>query len=222
MRQVWFPPQESAGPKTLSEAELSKFLLEKFDNPKFSKVIHYQDRRTALERAIQVACEGTRRRYGWEKPLDSDGNEKQLGILKLEGSLYGDLRQKWNVSTGHFAEDSPVTEPRQNGNGLFYKAQRAGQSFKFPCLKRKKGGWKIEPPKGMKRQFTRSKKFARLGEVFDIQSRLTSPAALRYRHYFEEHFKEALIEGRRFGAVVLEVRILLSELFSSDNPHSRF
>lgn len=180
-------------------------MLEKLDNPRLSKVSHYKDRSTALKRAIQVACEGAKKRYGWETSLDQDGNEKQLGILKLEDSLFGDYSQNWVASINQFAEGAQETELQHDSNEDSYKIQGGAESFRFPCVKRKEGGWKIEPPKGMKRQFTHGKTFARLGDVFDIQTRLASPEALRYRHYFEEHLKAAFKEGRRFGAVLLEV-----------------
>lgn len=197
-------PLEPSVPDTISETALSGFLLENAGNPRLAKAAHYKDRKIALERAIQVAFEATRNRYGWEKMFNRDGSEK-LGVLVLSGSLFGEPYQHYSRKRGQPWEGRPGEEMERCHNDDFVNATRAGESFPFPCIQRKEGGWKIEPPKGMKRDFTHRKKFSRLGEIFDLQKRLADPEARRYKEYFVERIQKALKDGKRFGAVILEV-----------------
>ena len=89
--------------------------------------------------------------------------------------------------------------------GLEGDGKLEGYFFKFPQVKLLDGRWRVEAPLGMKREFCRRRNFETLGDVFDLETRYQKPEGQRYRDYIVEVLEAQSHEGKKFGAVVLEV-----------------
>lgn len=184
--------------------------MERLNNPRLAHAVHYEHTGVGLERAIQIACEATKTRYGWKQVDGDEANQPQLGILTLGINEYKNFEARWFFSQNQsLAADQDPQEWELNVSppSVLYKAQKAGEAVPFPFIRLTAAGWTIEPRRQMGPSVTQRNRFSKLGHIFDIQSRLRGTDAGMYRRYIEEVLRSARLKGKIFGAVVLEVSL---------------
>lgn len=177
---------------------LATTLLETVENPRLSRVFYSDNGSTGMEVAVKMALTASSVRYGW-KNEEGKGEDKgkEVGVIGLKGSYHGD-------TVGAMDASEPSTF---NERVHWYEGK--GYWFDFPVVKMKRGEWIVEAPEGMEGEFGGVRKFGCLGDVFDIQNRLESEEAGLYRRVIEETLERLIkVEGRRFGALVMEPVIL--------------
>ncbi len=153
-----------------------------------------------MEVAIKMALTATCERYGY-----SEEDKSKLGVIGLKGSYHGD-------TIGAMDASEPST---YNEKVHWYKGR--GYWFDFPEVKCKNGKWIISPPEEMRRAIERfsddmNLEFDTLHEVFDVKKRQSSSVYHSAYEVFIERKLEQLVKekGMRFGALVMEVRMLCS------------
>jgi dethiobiotin synthetase/adenosylmethionine--8-amino-7-oxononanoate aminotransferase len=172
---------------------LATTLLQIVSNPRLSRVFYSDNGSTGMEVAVKMALTASSVRYGWK---DEKGG-KEVGVIGLKGSYHGD-------TIGAMDASEPCT---YNERVHWYEGK--GYWFDFPVVKMKKGEWIVEAPEGMEGSFGERRVFECLGDVFDIRSRLESEVARLYRRFIEETLERLIrVEGRRFGALVMEPVLL--------------
>jgi dethiobiotin synthetase/adenosylmethionine--8-amino-7-oxononanoate aminotransferase len=170
--------------------QLAESLIHHLNNPRLSKVFYSDNGSTGMEVAVKMALTASFGRYKWDVP------KEQVGVIGLKGSYHGD-------TIGAMDASEPSTF---NERVHWYKGR--GYWFDFPQVKMRGGKWIIEPPQVTEDRFGEATGFSFLAEVFDLQARLESPAALKYRVYIEETLDRLINkEGKIFGALVMEVRL---------------
>lgn len=173
---------------------LATTLLQTISNPRLSRVFYSDNGSTGMEVAVKMALTASAVRYSWNK---KGKEKKEVGLIGLKGSYHGD-------TIGAMDASEPST---YNERVHWYEGK--GFWFNFPVVKMKKGTWVVEDPEGMESEFGGTSKFDGLGDVFDIQSRLENKEARLYRTHIEETLERLVkVEGRRFGALVMEPVIL--------------
>ncbi|SLM35393.1 onanonoxo-7-onima-8-eninoihtemlysoneda [Lasallia pustulata] len=170
---------------------LAELLLQHLANPRLKKVFYSDNGSTGMEVALKMALHATCVRYGW------DVNKKDLGILGLKGSYHGDT-----IGAMDCSEPSTYNEKVE-----WYRGR--GHWFDFPKVMMVKGQWVVHSPSGMEAEFGLNTTFSTLAEVFDVETRDNSPAALKYKKYITATLENLVCEeGRKFGALMFEPVIL--------------
>ncbi|OJJ42790.1 hypothetical protein ASPZODRAFT_146961 [Penicilliopsis zonata CBS 506.65] len=162
--------------------ELAEKLLRHVDNPRLKRAFFTDNGSTGMEAAVKMALRASCQQYQWKlsKPEDKD-----IGILGLKGSYHGDTMGVMDCS-----EPSTFNERVE-----WYRGR--GYWFDFPVVKMTKGTWQVE-----------DEKFSSLDKVFDLDTRLKSETADRYRESITSTLNSLLAQGRRFGALIVEPVIL--------------
>ncbi|TVY80703.1 Bifunctional dethiobiotin synthetase/7,8-diamino-pelargonic acid aminotransferase [Lachnellula suecica] len=169
--------------------KLAQNLLANLHNPRLAKCFFSDNGSTGMEVATKMALSASCERYGWEKG--------EIGVLGLKGSYHGDTIGAMDCS-----------EPSVYNERVHWYEGR-GFWFDFPQVKMNKGKWVVEPPSGMEGEFGELARFESLGDVFDLETRLKSPAGQQYGEYIRTTLERLVVkEKRKFGAVIMEPVIL--------------
>ncbi|KAJ5739132.1 hypothetical protein N7533_011916 [Penicillium manginii] len=171
---------------------LADRLLKTIGNPRFTKVFYTDNGSTGMEVAVKMGLRAACDRYGW------DASQEKISILGLKGSYHGDT-----IGVMDCSEPSTFNQKVE-----WYRGR--GHWFDFPLVKMVNGTWKVEVPAELKAELgSEDAQFESLGSVFDLEKRLSSEAAERYKTYIHSTIKD-LVErhGMKFGALILEPVIL--------------
>ncbi|KAJ5698932.1 hypothetical protein N7462_000937 [Penicillium macrosclerotiorum] len=170
---------------------LADRLLKTLDNPRFTKVFYTDNGSTGMEVAVKMGLRVSCDRYGW------DATEEQISILGLKGSYHGDTIGVMDCS-------EPST---YNKKVEWYRGR--GHWFDFPLVKMVNGTWKIEVPEELQADLGSDAEFKSLNTVFDLDTRVNSEAAQRYKSYIHRTIEDLVKrQGMKFGALILEPVIL--------------
>ncbi|EKD12561.1 hypothetical protein MBM_09317 [Drepanopeziza brunnea f. sp. 'multigermtubi' MB_m1] len=173
--------------------KLTQTLLQNLHNPRLAKVFFSDNGSTGMEVATKMALTASCARYGWSAPE----TQSAVGVLGLKGSYHGDTIGAMDCS-----------EPSLYNEKVHWYQGR-GYWFDFPQVKMVKGVWRVEPPKGMEKEFGELETFGELAEIFDVEARLKTSPGRKYQTFIEEKLKKLVNEeGMRFGALIMEPVIL--------------
>ncbi|KAF2188076.1 bifunctional dethiobiotin synthetase/adenosylmethionine-8-amino-7-oxononanoate aminotransferase [Zopfia rhizophila CBS 207.26] len=167
---------------------LADRLLKGLENPRLKKVFFTDNGSTGTEVGIKMALRAACKRYEW------DGSAEEIGIIGLKGSYHGDTLGAMEAS-----------EPSIFNKKVDWYRGR-GYWFDYPQVKMRRGRWVVEPPVGMEEEFGPRQYFESLDEIFDFETRGSSP---RYEQYIEDVLNRLTkSEGKKFGALVMEPVLL--------------
>ncbi|KAJ5203846.1 uncharacterized protein N7498_004725 [Penicillium cinerascens] len=170
---------------------LADRLLKTLDNPRFTKVFYTDNGSTGMEVAVKMGLRVACDRYGW------DASQEKINILGLKGSYHGDTIGVMDCS-------EPST---YNKKVEWYRGR--GHWFDFPLVKMVNGTWKIEVPEELRADLGPDVEVDSLNSVFDLDQRLQSDAAQRYKEYIRRTIEDLVQkQGMKFGALILEPVIL--------------
>ena len=170
---------------------IAELLLQHLANPRLKKVFFSDNGSTGIEVALKMALRAACVRYGW------DVGRKDLGILGLKGSYHGDT-----IGAMDCSEPSTFNEKVE-----WYRGR--GHWFDFPKVMMVKGLWVVQPPLGMEEDLGPIMTFSTLAEVFNVEAREKSASAHMYKKYISATIEKLVrVEGRRFGALMLEPVLL--------------
>jgi dethiobiotin synthetase/adenosylmethionine--8-amino-7-oxononanoate aminotransferase len=170
---------------------LARTLISNYENPRFSKCFFSDNGSTGMEVATKMALTATCERYGY-----GEERKAKVGVLGLKGSYHGDTIGAMDCS-------EPCT---YNEKVHWYRGR--GYWFDFPQVKHKNGKWIVQMPQGMEVEFGMDGEFGSLNEIFDVEKRRASDVGRKYENYIRETVERLVKEGRTFGALVMEVRML--------------
>lgn len=152
-----------------------------------------------MEVATKMALTASFERYKWDVPRED------VGVLGLKGSYHGDT-----IGAMDCSEPSTFNEKVH-----WYRGR--GYWFNFPQVKMVRGKWIIEGPKGMEGELGTKKEFDSLADIFDIEKGRDSDSGRKYRKYIEKTLERLMrVEGKTFGALIMEVRTMISRLLSQN------
>ncbi|KAJ5595401.1 uncharacterized protein N7459_001609 [Penicillium hispanicum] len=170
---------------------LADRLLKTLDNPRFTKVFYTDNGSTGMEVAVKMGLRAACARYGW------DASQEKINILGLKGSYHGDT-----IGVMDCSEPSTFNQKVE-----WYRGR--GHWFDFPLVKMVDGKWKIEIPAELRADLGSDAGFESLDLVFDLNERLESDVAQRYKKYIHRTIENLVQhEGMKFGALILEPVIL--------------
>ncbi|KAJ5757327.1 uncharacterized protein N7511_006021 [Penicillium nucicola] len=170
---------------------LASRLLETIGNPRFTKVFYTDNGSTGMEVAVKMGLRASCDRYGW------DASKEQIGILGLKGSYHGDT-----IGVMDCSEPSTFNQKVE-----WYRGR--GHWFDFPLVKMVGGSWKVEIPGELQADLGDNADFASLGSVFDLEQRIGSATAQRYKDYIHRTIEDLVQrQGMKFGALIMEPVIL--------------
>ncbi|KAJ9218851.1 hypothetical protein DTO027B5_8972 [Paecilomyces variotii] len=170
---------------------LAESLIKAHENPRLGKVFYSDNGSTGMEVAVKMGLRASCARYGW------DGSEKQISILGLKGSYHGDTIGVMDCS-------EPST---YNKKVEWYRGR--GYWFDFPQIKMSQGMWHVEVPEELKEALGPNLEFPSLDSIFNLEERVNSDAAKRYRSYIQSTIEDLVTkEGKKFGALIMEPIIL--------------
>ncbi|KAJ5519297.1 Pyridoxal phosphate-dependent transferase major region subdomain 2 [Penicillium expansum] len=170
---------------------LADNLLKTIENPRLTKVFYTDNGSTGMEVAVKMGLRASCDRYGW------DASQEQIGILGLKGSYHGDT-----IGVMDCSEPSTFNKKVE-----WYRGR--GHWFDFPLVKMVGGSWKVEIPGELQAELGEDVDFASLGSVFDLNQRLESATAQRYKDYIRRTIEDLVHrQGVKFGALILEPVIL--------------
>ena len=116
--------------------------------------------------------------------------------MGLKGSYHGDTIGAMDCC-----------EPSSFNEGVdWYEGK--GFWFDFPRVFMKNGEWVADVPKEMEGELGEGEKFGDLNEIFNIRTRIQSPAARKYTRLVKETIQKLVDQGRNFGALIIEPIIL--------------
>lgn len=170
---------------------LADSLLRTLDNPRFTKVFYTDNGSTGMEVAVKMGLRVACDRYGW------DASREKINILGLKGSYHGDT-----IGVMDCSEPSTYNQKVE-----WYRGR--GHWFDFPVVKMVDGAWRIEVPAELQADLGSDAQFESLGSVFDLNPRLQSDAAQRYKDYIRRTIEDLVQrQGMKFGALILEPVLL--------------
>lgn len=170
---------------------LAEILLQKLDNPRLKKVFYTDNGSTGMEVAVKMGLRASCARYGW------DAGKDQISILGLKGSYHGDT-----IGVMDCSEPSTFNQKVE-----WYRGR--GFWFDFPQIKMVQGKWRVEVPDSLKSAIGSGFHFDSLSDVFDLEPRLQSDEATRYREYIHSTISDLVHrQGMKFGALIMEPIIL--------------
>ncbi|KAI6712101.1 onanonoxo-7-onima-8-eninoihtemlysoneda [Diplocarpon mali] len=170
---------------------LAETLLRNLNNPRLSRVFYSDNGSTGMEVATKMALTASCERSGWEE------RKTEVGVLGLKGSYHGDT-----IGAMDCSEPSTFNEKVH-----WYKGR--GYWFDFPRVKLRRGRWCVEPPTGMEAEFGSTVTFGSLAEIFDLETRLSSPCGRKYQQHIKQTLERLVHEqGLLFGALIMEPVIL--------------
>jgi dethiobiotin synthetase/adenosylmethionine--8-amino-7-oxononanoate aminotransferase len=170
---------------------LASRLLNTIGNPRFTKVFYTDNGSTGMEVAVKMGLRASCDRYGW------DASQEQIGILGLKGSYHGDT-----IGVMDCSEPSTFNQKVE-----WYRGR--GHWFDFPLVKMVGGSWKVEIPGELQADLGKDVDFASLGSVFDLEQRIGSATAQRYKDYIRRTIEDLVQrQGMKFGALIMEPVIL--------------
>ncbi|KAG9233962.1 onanonoxo-7-onima-8-eninoihtemlysoneda [Amylocarpus encephaloides] len=170
--------------------KLAENLLKHLQNLRLQKCFFSDNGSTGMEVATKMALSAAYEKYKWDKP------KNEIGVIGLKGSYHGDT-----IGAMDCSEPSTFNEKVH-----WYKGR--GYWFDFPQVKMINGQWTVRAPE-VPELADVSSEYNSLGEVFDIQARLSSPIARKYRRYVRETLHKLVKEDKMtFGALIMEPVIL--------------
>lgn len=169
--------------------QLAERLLQTLDNPRLQKVFYTDNGSTGMEVAVKMGLRAASVRYGWDARQDS------IQILGLKGSYHGDTMGVMDCS-------EPST---YNQKVEWYRGR--GYWFDFPLVTMVNGVWKVQMG-GLGHVMGSDLEFSSLQAVFDLDARVRSEAAQRYREFIHQSIQEQVQKGVKFGALILEPVLL--------------
>ncbi|ODM20275.1 hypothetical protein SI65_03328 [Aspergillus cristatus] len=169
--------------------QLAERLLQTLGNPRLQKVFYTDNGSTGMEVAVKMGLRAASVRYGWNARQDS------IQILGLKGSYHGDTMGVMDCS-------EPST---YNQKVEWYRGR--GYWFDFPLVTMTNGVWKVRMG-GLGDVLGSDLEFPSLQAVFDLDARVRSEAAQRYREFINQSIQEQVQKGVKFGALILEPVLL--------------
>lgn len=169
--------------------QLAERLLQTLDNPRLQKVFYTDNGSTGMEVAVKMGLRTASVRYGWDAQQDS------IQILGLKGSYHGDTMGVMDCS-------EPST---YNQKVEWYRGR--GYWFDFPLVTMVNGIWRVQMG-GLGDVLGSDLEFSSLQAVFDLDARVRSEAAQRYREFIHQSIQEQVQKGVKFGALILEPVLL--------------
>lgn len=169
--------------------QLAERLLQTLDNPRLQKVFYTDNGSTGMEVAVKMGLRTASVRYGWDAQQDS------IQILGLKGSYHGDTMGVMDCS-------EPST---YNQKVEWYRGR--GYWFDFPLVTMVNGVWRVQMG-GLGDVLGSDLEFSSLQAVFDLDARVRSEAAQRYREFIHQSIQEQVQKGVKFGALILEPVLL--------------
>lgn len=170
---------------------LAETLLQQLGNPRLRKVFYTDNGSTGMEVAVKMGLRAACARYGWHAGKD------QISILGLKGSYHGDT-----IGVMDCSEPSTFNQKVE-----WYRGR--GFWFDFPQVKLVRGSWRVEVPECLQGALGEGFELGSLNEVFDLDSRLQSGAAGRYREYIRSTIEDLVgRHGMKFGALIMEPIVL--------------
>lgn len=170
---------------------LAKTLLTNLDNPRLSRVFYSDDGSTGVEVAVKMALRAAKLRYD---PKDTS-NSTRLEMIGLKGGYHGDT-----IGAMDCAEPCAFNEKTD-----WYEGR--GYWFDYPTILCVDGKWRIQMPDELQEPHE-LRDFASLSDIFDIDARESKREHLPYEEFIFKTLKKLHIDGRKFGALILEPVVL--------------
>ncbi|GMK55471.1 hypothetical protein CspeluHIS016_0205270 [Cutaneotrichosporon spelunceum] len=176
--------------------ELAEKLRDTVGDGWAARVFYSDNGSTGIEVALKMALRASGRRYGWEGEIGGD-----VGVIGLRGGYHGDTigamdatpastfntAVDWYKGRGHWFSPPAVLVQ----DGVATVSTTAPDAWApVPGANPTTDGWAMS--------------FPSLADVYDLQTRRTSPLATYYRQHVRETLERLAAEGRQFGALVLE------------------
>lgn len=172
--------------------QLAERLLATLDNPRLQKVFYTDNGSTGMEVAVKMGLRASCARYNWDAKQETE----PIQILGLKGSYHGDT-----IGVMDCSEPSTFNQKVE-----WYRGR--GFWFDFPQVKMVDGVWRVEMGALQDESLGQDLEFSSLQAVFDLESRVSSEAATRYREYIYRTIRHEVHKGTKFGALILEPVLL--------------
>lgn len=170
---------------------LAELLIDSLGNERLTKVFYTDNGSTGMEVAVKMALRAACVRYGWQL------SQNEVKILGLKGSYHGDT-----IGVMDCSEPSTFNQKVE-----WYRGR--GHWFDFPTVGMKDGSWKVTVPEELREELGDGESFESLDDIFDMESRVQSPAGQRYSSYIKETLEDLVYnQGVKFGALIMEPVLL--------------
>ncbi|KAG8743660.1 hypothetical protein FRC10_011629 [Ceratobasidium sp. 414] len=163
------------------------------------RVFYSDDGSTAVEVALKMAVRTVALRRRQANPAEANlsrAERPELGILGIKGSYHGDTIGAMDACEGG-VYNAAVEWHRERG---FW--------FDPPTIGVRDGTVQITVPPGLGDSSTSQYAMPSISAVYDVGSRLHTPLARAYEKYIRNELERLALEGRAFGALMIEPLVL--------------
>lgn len=179
---------------------LAEGLLAGMGNPRLQRCFYTDNGSTGCEVAVKMGLRASRERYYGHG--DHGKAKGELGILGLKGSYHGDTQGAMDLS-----EPSVFNEKVE-----WYRGDR-GVWLDYPALRCTRGSWFVDVPPALADDVGGLEEaeagLPSLDDALDLDTRMATPSFERYKQHLRRLLEHKVaVEGRRFGALVLEPMVL--------------
>lgn len=130
---------------------------------------------------------------------------KSIAFSDKKSALDGAIQMAFSAVSKKYGQSTNAKELGVIGLKGGHDHHVDGYFFDFPQVKMIDGRWRVESPLGMKKELGRRRNYQTLGDVFDVEKRIQESEGKAYSVYVKEVLEGLAKDGKKFGAVVLEV-----------------